>query len=216
MNTYLTEEEQVESIKRWWEKHGNRVLWGLVVIALMFTATKWWFYYQDNIKKQASNQYERLMLAVSENDESLTQSIANTLQQKYGSTIYATTASLLKAKLAIDKKKWSQAEHDLLWVKAHARDGVYKQLATLRLARLNMQQNKNQVALTYLSKLKTGPYASLAMELSGDAHVAEGNKKLAFSAYQKALTMASQKENTYYLEHKLNMLKGSQRSSKTV
>ena len=49
----LEEQEQLESIKAWWKKHGNWITWVLIIALGCYAAYAYWGYYQDVYKRQS-------------------------------------------------------------------------------------------------------------------------------------------------------------------
>lgn len=205
MSVYLTEEEQIEAIKKWWKRYGNYILTILLIFVLGFLATKWWQKHRLTKMTYASNQFQQLMLATSNNDKSLKASITDDLKKKFPDTVYAVNASLLKAQTLVENKKLNQAVDELNWAISHAKDNVFKQLAKLRLARVYLQTNQFELALATLSEFEKGPYSHLALELKGDVYWQKGERQKAHDSYQKALAMVPDSKENAYLNYKISM-----------
>ena len=47
MTVYMTETEQWEAIKKWWQRHGHRISVALSVILLIVTGYQYWNWHQD-------------------------------------------------------------------------------------------------------------------------------------------------------------------------
>jgi predicted negative regulator of RcsB-dependent stress response len=92
-------------------------------------------------------------------------------------------------------------------VRAHAKLPELAELATLRLARLQLAQGQADQALKLVGELKADAHRALALELKGDALTALKRTDEARTAYDEALTALDATAPTRpYLEMKRNEL----------
>ena len=61
MSVYMTEEEQLESIKKWWKRYGNIVSVCLSVVLITVAGFRYMQWHQTKITQQASITYEKMM-----------------------------------------------------------------------------------------------------------------------------------------------------------
>lgn len=184
----MTEEEQVEQIKKLWAKYGNAILTIILAVLLSVQGYKW---YQDRNFSNlsvASTAYNGLMESVSKKEEKSILSKANYIKDNYAATVYGSSAALLLAKLAVDKNALDKAISELKWVLDNSKSSSLKQVAVLRLARIYLFQKKYDLALKTLNDVEDDMFSSLISEEKGDVFLAEGKKELASKAYQKALS----------------------------
>lgn len=190
MNEYETEEQQVEALKKWWKENGSSLVVGLLVgVSALFG----WRYYSDqnNVHLvQASDLYMQVMqsAALQTVDEKAVD-INNTLINNYSDTPYASLSSLALAKVEYEKDNVEAAATQLELAVKHANDDVLKQIASLRLVRIYIEQKKYDAALTLLNAKHDAAYDAQYEELKGDTYSAKGDSALARSAYDRAISL---------------------------
>lgn len=192
MTTYVTEEEQIEAIKKWWNQYGNHLMTVVVIILLAYSGWKFWHQRQVKIKQAASVNYEQMMLAYSQDQSEMTQAQANTIIERYANTVYSQSAKLLLAEMAVNKNNYDQASNYLKQVMANAKSASFKQIARLRLAKILLYQKQFQQAIELLSVNDDKAYLPLIYELEGDIYAAKGEAVKAKSLYKKAVGAAPQ------------------------
>src|SRR5674476_375388 len=109
MSVYMTEQEQLEAIKKWWQRYSNVITIVASVILLMVAGYKYWNWHQEKINQEASNSYEHLMFSFSNQDNKGVRAHANQLLNEYGQTVYADAARLTLAKLFVAQAKLEKA-----------------------------------------------------------------------------------------------------------
>lgn len=190
MSVYMTEEEQLATIKKWWDKYSNILTLVLSLLLLVFAGFKYWSWHQEKIIAQASTAYEHLMLAFSNQDNKGIRSYANQLVSDYGQTVYADAAHLALAKLEVNKEHYDKALKSLSHVAKRSKIGALRQVAKLRMARLLTAQKVYDKALVELSVLDDKVYMPLVSELKGDIFAATGQYQQAMKSYKEAITGA--------------------------
>ncbi len=210
MSSYMTEEEQIEHIKKWWEKYNTWIITTLSIVLIVLSGYKYWHWHQEKITLQASNYYEQLMKAVAVEDEKSIKAYAHQLSTEYHGTVYADGATLALAKYYVEHGNLNQALPLLENLTLHASIDALKQLAALRKARLFIAQKAYDKAQAELQRFNYDVYGMVADELRGDILAAQDNKPKALVFYQKALkaTTAAGLDNPY-LSVKTQALKAS-------
>lgn len=188
MSVYMTEQEQLEVIKNWWKRHSSTITVVLSVFLLAFSGYKYWFWHQEKINQQASNTYEHLMIAFSNQDNKSVRAFANQLIKEHGKTVYSDAARLTLAKLYVTNSKIKQAEEHLSYVSNHSNVTALKQIAKIRLARLLVSEKQFDKALNELNTVVDTAYISSINEIKGDIYTAKGNYAQAIDSYRKAVT----------------------------
>ncbi|MCC5791816.1 MAG: tetratricopeptide repeat protein [Legionellaceae bacterium] len=207
MSVYMTEEEQIESIKQWWKKYGNYITATLSVILLLIAGARYWNWHQDKVKTQASIAYEHMMISYTNQKAKETQAYANELLKQYGRTTYADAARLLLAKQLVEKKQYQQARDYLNTVVQSSTMPAFQQIARTRLARLLLVNQQYQEAIDTLSTVPDTAYLPLINELKGDIYTAMGESDKALSFYAHAIKEArEQNMGNLFLEMKTNEL----------
>ena len=187
MTDYITEQEQVEQLKKWVKEYGLTILAGIV---LAFIIISGWRYYQRHHNKvliHASNVYDEMLSLRSQNNPEGTVVQAKKLLSHYANTPYAQMAALMLARDAVLKKNYSEAINQLTWVVDHSKDTSIREMARIRTARILIAEKKLQAALDVLSNVKDKSFSGLADEVRGDAYLAMNNSIAAKNAYQTAL-----------------------------
>lgn len=187
MTEYLTEEEQVEQLKKWVKEYGVTVLVGIGLALVLVSGWHYWQDYRNKILYHASGVYGEMLTARAQNNADATDEQANKLMTHYKKTPYAQMASLMLARDAANKKNYDEAIKDLNWVMDNSKEAGIREIARLRAARVLIAQNKAQDALDLLKKTEDKTFVGLADAIKGDAYVALNNPTEAKTAYQQAL-----------------------------
>jgi len=189
----LEEQEQLATIKAWWNQYGNLTSW--IVIAALAGYSGWtgWNYYQRNQSAMASQLYEELQKAVTTKDAAKVQRAATDMQEKFSRTAYAQMSALTAAKVAFDANDLKTAKEQLQWVINNGRDEEYKAIATIRLAGVLLDEKAYDEGLKVLSADLPPQFASAAADRKGDILVAQNKIAEARNAYQTALDKTDQK-----------------------
>lgn len=184
MAAHLTEEEQIEAIKRWWKQYGTSLLLALVVVAVGFFG---WNQYKKHLQRQAeaaSGAYAKMMEAEGE----AAATAARELIEQFGNSLYADFARFEVARVAVDAGDLDTARQRLQEVVDNAADGGLKPLAKLRLAKVLAAQGEFDAALKQLEGDVPGAFASAYAEAKGDILMAQNRLAEARTAYESALT----------------------------
>lgn len=207
MSVYMTEEEQIEAIKKWWKRYSTLITIVFSLILLSISGYKYWNWHQSKIGTQASNTYERLMVAFSNQDNKSVRAYANQLITEYGNTTYAHAARLTLAKLYVSHDRFDKALENLQFVSNNSPLKVLRQVAKIRIARLMAAQKEYDKALSELNAVEDVAYMPLVNELKGDIFAATGKYQQAVVSYKEAMTaVRTQGMGNLYLEMKSNEL----------
>ncbi len=207
MTFYMTEEEQLAAIKKWWNKYSNILTVILSLILLVIAGNKYWNWHQEKITSQASSAYEHLMVAFSNKDDKGIQSYANQLIKDYPKTVYADAAHLALAKLQVNEEHYDKAQESLEYVINNSKMSALKQVARLRIARLLASKKAYSEALAELAVVDDNAYMPVVNELKGDIFTATGKYQQAILSYKAAITeVRTNGMGNLYLEMKTNEL----------
>ena len=190
MNEYETEEQQVEALKKWWKENGTSLIVGLFVgVSALFG----WRYYveQNNVHLvQASDLYMQVMQSTMlQNVDDKTIDVNNQLINEYSDTPYAALSSLALAKVEYEKDNIEAAVAQLELAVKHASDDLIKQISSMRLVRLYIEQEKYSEAEAMLNEPHDAAYDAQFEELKGDLYSAKGDVAQARLAYDKAIDL---------------------------
>ncbi len=216
MSVYMTEAEQIEAIKKWWNKYNGLITVALSIVLLAIAGFKYWNWHEEKVGQQASNAYEHLMVAFSNQDNKSLRAYANQLITDYGNTVYADAARLALAKLYVVQEKYPKARDQLDYVANHSKMPALIDVAKIRLARLWTAEKSYDNALAELTKIQDTVYLPVVNELRGDIYAAKGQYQLAATAYRKAIVeVQTNGMGNLFLEMKSNELAALTQSMKT-
>jgi predicted negative regulator of RcsB-dependent stress response len=207
---YMTEVEQIELLKKWWKRYHRIIVTTLSTVLLLVSAARYWQWHHHKHIEDASNAYEHLMVAFSNQDSESVQAYSQQLVSHYSGTVYADTARLIQAKLFLTRNDYAQAKLALQQVADHSKFLVLADVARLRLARILIYEKAYTAALTQLKQVKSPSYASVRTELRGDIYYAQSKLQKAQHAYQAAQSHAEESGvNNGFLEMKQHNLRAS-------
>ena len=215
MADHLTEEEQIESIKRWWKENGTGIVTGIVLALAGYFGWQWWKGNERTEAEAASNLYQSFVEAVSANEgkpdnKQLTtaNALARDLKDDYASRVYASQASLQLAALAAEKNDLETAAKELQWVLDNTGENAIKFVAKRRLAAVKAARGDSKAALALLEGDVPPAFAALYAETRGDILLQQGDKEGARTAYQQARAqlLPEQASGSRMLELKLEGL----------
>jgi predicted negative regulator of RcsB-dependent stress response len=209
VETLQTDEQQVEALKKWWEKNGKATLGALIVGLGIVLGGRAWLDYRNTQSEAASMLYQAMVTAMQEAklDAALEQGAR--LLGQYESTPYATLAALASAKIKLDQGDATAARTHLQWVMDHGKPEPMVHLARLRMARLLFDAGDAQQALSTLGAEPPEGFAAEYKELEGDIYRSQGETDKARTAYQAALrAVTPMKRDRSGLEMKLQDVGG--------
>lgn len=182
----LEEQEQLATIKAWWNQYGNLVTWIMLAAALAVAGWQGWNWYQRSQSAQASLVYGAVQRAIGEHDMQRVKAATGELLEKYSGTAYAPLAALLAGKAAFDSGDLKTAKAQFTWVVEHGKDEM-RDLARLRLAAVLIDEKAYDAALAQVGEPGSPAFAARFLEMRGDALAAQGKRAEAVAAYRAAL-----------------------------
>ncbi|CAA0082984.1 Uncharacterised protein [BD1-7 clade bacterium] len=217
MDSYRTEEEQVEAIKKFFKEYGTKVLVAVVVAAGAFFGIKSYQHNERSDREAASTYYNRMVEivpaqgAVSDEDQPVFDAAYAALLKDFSDTTYASYAAFFKARMDVTDGNLDEAEKTLRWVVEQQVNDELVGLANLRLAKVLAANEKAEDALA-LVKQPQGGFASSYAETEGDILVQLGKNEEALTAYEKAEALRDGRESmtSRLLTMKIDSLKEGQ------
>ncbi|HTF98823.1 MAG TPA: tetratricopeptide repeat protein [Cellvibrio sp.] len=217
MSVHLSEEEQLEVLKRWWKDYGRTVVMAIVVAVVAYFGYTAWQDQKRQKAEKASEVYEQLLKLVnvepgkvlSDSDKATVTHLASELKEGNSKSMYAHSAAFFLAKLAVEDNKLDAAATELKWVLSAKPEAATEQLARLRLARVLTAQKAYADALAQLSPEPATAFTAEYAEARGDILKLQGDLDAARTAYEKALaaTDSQQQERYMLLQMKVDDLK---------
>ena len=198
MNVYTTEEEQLETLKRWWKENGTSIIVGIILAVAAVFGWRAWQSHQYTQGELTSGLYSDLIDAVqvsqnngSEESLATVAHLAGRLKTEFDSNVYGRYAALLLAKQAVENNELEAAQQELQWVldRTDARDSL-RAIVELRMARLLLAMGGDDNARKALALLQASDvlgYKASRAEVRGDLYLSLGQLDEARGAYSEAL-----------------------------
>lgn len=204
MEVYSTENEQVDALRRFLIENGKALAIGVVIGIGALLGWRYWQSHQQAEMTGASQSYQQA-------SEALTGGKADgvALAEKFiekNANNYGVLAALQLAQHEVDQKNFAKAEQQLAWAQGQTKDENLKSLIDLRLARVQLQENKLDDALKTLDLIKATGWVAMAQDIRGDVLVKKGDVKGAREAYSKGLASDASQSLQGLLRMKLNNL----------
>lgn len=187
IDEFLSDREQEERLRNWWRENWRWVMSGIVLGLALLWGWRSWEAHRIAQAEQASQLYVEVVNALSTRDVSTAESRLSTLSENFASSPYVDQARLAVARAKLEGGELDAAAALLAEVAAAARDEEIGQIASLRLARLLIEQDKVEEALARLPQGDAGSYRAMVEEIRGDALFAKGDRQGARAAYVAAL-----------------------------
>jgi len=185
---YLTDDEQLEQVKRVVAENWAWVVGGIALGAALIFGYRYYDAYQNGRALRAAAQFDDMAAALQRNDPGKSHQIADGLIKDFPTSPYADQAQMVLARLAVDGGQLANAVAPLTEVMTHSKDLELRHVARLRLARVLIDQGKSDEALKTLAEdAGWGSFGSRAHEVRGDAFYAKKDVKSALAEYQAAM-----------------------------
>lgn len=199
MSRYETEDEQLEAIKAWWKKNGSQLLTVILIGVLAFSGWRYWTNTKLVESTNASSLFEVLQGSMQQGTFGEVSREALKLIQEQPESPYAVGAAMLYAKYSLDKGEADEAIQHLMWVSETAEDSQLRNLARLRVARIQADIKSFEAAeknLTILSQshLSSAEKANFDY-ISGLVALAQGKEEVAQQAFQSVVINVDAEKN---------------------
>ncbi|GHD62914.1 YfgM family protein [Jeongeupia chitinilytica] len=202
----LQEQEQIAEFKAWWNDWGKWLAGAVVAALAVWGGWAGWEHRQASQAHQAGDLYSQAETQL-QTDPAKLAGTAKTIEQQFGSTGYAARASLLAAKADINASKPADAEAQVKWAIANAKEAPLRDVARLRLAAIQLDAGQFDAALATLQAREDDAYTALFAEARGDVLVEKGDKAGARDAYRDAQSkLPKDAPNLKFVEVKLEAL----------
>ena len=203
----LEEQEQIDTLKTWWKMYGNLVTGLVMAASLAVVGWQGWNWYQGGQSAKAAAIYGVLEQAAAAGDAQKVKAAAGELAEKFGRTAYASLGAMVAAKQSFDAGDLKTAKTQLIWVAENGKNEV-RDLARLRLAAVQLDEQAYDEALKQLEAAHAVAFDARFLELKGDVLTAQGKKAEARTAYKSALEKIADKPSASreLLQQKLDSL----------
>ncbi|PHS73389.1 MAG: hypothetical protein COB22_01470 [Cycloclasticus sp.] len=198
MDVYQTEEEQVESIKKWWAENSRSIIFG---VGLGLFAIFGWQSWQEQTRThtlEASDIYQQLTKSLKDSKYEAVLLLAKEIEESYSDTPYAALAGLQKAKIQIEQAKKDEAIVTLDKVAATAGNNSIQHIARIRSFRIRIGIGQMTDVISDIDAvineqggINPGEFIGQYEALKGDAYRLLGDVEKARFGYIAALRTAT-------------------------
>jgi len=209
---YLTDDEQLEAVKRAFTEYAPWILGGVVLGVGGWFGIQYYRSHQNALAMQAAEQFTQMTAALQMNDPKKSLQIADGLIKNFPSSPYADQAQLTIARIDVESGKSADALAPLTQVMNNSKDTELKQVARLRLARVLIDQGKPDDAIKTLAEGTPGSFAGRYHEVHGDALYAKKDIPGAVAEYNLALSSGDGGADAGLLELKLADLASNEKA----
>jgi len=209
---YLTDDEQLEAVKRAFTEYAPWILGGVVLGVGGWFGIQYYRSHQNALAMQAAEQFTQMTAALQMNDAQKSLQIADGLIKNFPTSPYADQAQLTIARIDVDGGKPADAVAPLTQVMNNSKDAELKQVARLRLARVLIDQGKPDDAIKTLAEGTPGSFAGRYHEVHGDALYAKKDIPGATAEYNMALGSSDGGADAALLQLKLADLASNEKA----
>ena len=209
---YLTDDEQLEAVKRMFKEYAPWIVGGLVLGLGGWYGFQFYRSHQNERALQAAAQFEQMTVAMQADDRNKSRAIADGLVKDFPSSPYADQAQLAIARMSVEDGHSADAVAPLTQVMDNSKDAELKQIARLRLARVLIDQGKPDDAIKLLAEGTPGSFAGRYHEVHGDALYAKKDVAGAIAEYNAALSAGDGGADSALLELKLADLASNEKA----
>lgn len=204
MSEYLDEEEQLARMKSWWDENGTFLVVAVVVMVAGIVGYSWYGSHSTE-QNQAGTRLLQEYTEAAPGSEERAASLAAIEDGYSGSAVHVLTL-FDQAGTAVDEGDFDAANAALGKIVEGGADDLLVDLARLRQARVLMQLDLKDQALSALAAVRNEGYRTLAMEIKGDVLAASGDLAGAHESYEAALATLEEGQQRPILELKAKNL----------
>lgn len=187
MDNY-TDEELVETIKKWWKDNGSSIIAGIAIGLVVIFGWRYWTSHRLEQAEAASLRYEVVQQNLERNNAAEARQQAQELFDDYAGSPYAALAALQLADVAVSENQLPAAVEQLQWLIDQAEMAPIRDIARLRLARVLISQDQLDAAENQLAAVENTDFNAELEELRGDLYLAKEQPEQARTAYQAAIS----------------------------
>lgn len=188
MDELLSEKEQIDAIRTWWQENGRYIISGIVIGVGLLIGWNYWNNQRDQAEIEASALYESLISDVAEVEVEAAEAKATQMYDSYDATVYASQARLAMAKLYMNVGRDQDAADELSAMLVQDDGSAMQMVARLRLAKILLYQEKPEEVIDLLQGYRDTAFAARYDEALGDAYAQQEKFEEAAEAYTAALS----------------------------
>lgn len=178
--------EQGERVQKWLRQNGVSIVVGIAIGLVGIFGWQQWNNHKAGRENEASQLYLQVQNAVAGGKNDQADALTEQLFKDFADTPYAVFAAGDRAVRQVNAKQLDKAVVSLNWAESHAANPELKALMQLRVAQVQLAQDKAADAVATLDRMAAKTYEGLSQELRGDALVKLGRPDDARKAYEAA------------------------------
>jgi predicted negative regulator of RcsB-dependent stress response len=209
---YLTDDEQLEAVKRAFTEYAPWILGGVVLGVGGWYGLQHYRSHKNEVAFRAADQFSQMTAALQMNDPKKSLQIADGLIKDFPNSPYADQAQLTVARIDVESGKSADAVAPLTQVMNNSKDTELQQIARLRLARVLIDQGKPDDAIKLLAAGASGSFAGRYHEVHGDALYSKKDIPGAIAEYNAALGASDGGADAAMLQLKLADLASNEKA----
>ena len=192
MDEFLSEKEQIQYIREWWQENRSYILTALIIVIGGVTGDNAWKSSVTEKQLSASSLYESLAVEISENNLEAGEMISDQISEDYSDTVYYEKAKLAMAYFYMSQSRDEDAANSLRSILSKSSDSELSLIAEMRLAKIMLYQKKYQEVIDMLKGNIGHAFETKYSELLGDAYFGLEEFDKAEFAYMAALKNTNQ------------------------
>tara|TARA_A200000159_G_C7177311_1_gene278012 strand:- start:30 stop:713 length:684 start_codon:yes stop_codon:yes gene_type:complete len=192
VDEFLSEKEQIQYIREWWQENRSYILTALIIVIGGVTGNNAWKSSVTEKQLSASSLYESLAVEISENNLEAGEMIADQISEDYSDTVYYEKAKLAMAYFYMSQSRDEDAANSLRNILSKSSDSELSLIAEMRLAKIMLYQKKYQEVIDMLKGNIGHAFETKYSELLGDAYFGLEEFDKAEFAYMAALKNTNQ------------------------
>ncbi|KAA6101825.1 MULTISPECIES: YfgM family protein [unclassified Pantoea] len=204
MEVYSNENEQVDALRRFFANNGKALAVGVIVGIAALGGWRFWSSHQEGADKAASAQYQQLTSAMQADKPQTLEAVARFASEN--NNTYGALAALDLAKQYVAANQLDKAITLLQSGLKDTKDANLQAVINLRLARIQLQQNQADAALTTLNNVKGDGWTAIVADIRGEALLSKGDKQGARDAWSKGAESQASPALKQMLQMKMNNL----------
>lgn len=181
------DEEQLETIRRWWQENGRFVLIAVGSALVLLIGWQQWNSWQARQAASASVEYAAVLSALEAGDYEGADNRLQALRDARSGSPHAALASFAMAASEMAQGEPEAAAETLGWIVSAQGQSPMVDIARLRQAEALAAAGDHEAARELVQPGVEGALAARYLELRGDLELALGNRQAAIEAYQQAL-----------------------------
>ena len=184
----LTDEEQAERLKRWWDANGTSLVIGVLLAVAAVVGWRMYQGYAQDRADAASDAFGAYVAA--RNAAESTEEQLAILDTDFEGTSYHVFTLLYRAADEVEAEDWEEALALLERAAQLAETDTLTDMVRFRVAKVLYQLDRLDECETELAAITSTGLAAHVAELSGDVFVARGDLDQARIAYQAGIDAA--------------------------